>query len=248
MSTRRAQREIAHGEWLSGRDPEHVWGWSTPAGRVRAQRRAGLIARAAALRPGMRVLEVGCGTGLFTEAFARTGATILAVDLAEPLLARARSRGLAPERVSFLRRPFEECSALGPFDAVVGSSVLHHLDSRRTFPQIFELLRPGGRMAFAEPNMLNPQIALQKNVPWIKKRMGDSPDETAFVRWTVKRALRRAGYEEIDVRPFDWLHPMTPAVLIPVVSLVGTGVERVPLVREFAGSLLIRAVKPGARA
>jgi len=35
---------------------------------------------------------------------------------------------------------------------------------------------------FAEPDMLNPQITLQKNIPALKRRLGDTPDETAFSR------------------------------------------------------------------
>ena len=31
--------------------------------------------------------------------------------------------------------------------------------------------------------MLNPIIAVQKNIPFIKKLMGDTPDETAFIKW-----------------------------------------------------------------
>jgi ubiquinone/menaquinone biosynthesis C-methylase UbiE len=122
-SFQRAENEIAHGQMLAQNDPELVWGWKTPAGRVRARRRADLIARGAGLKPGMRVLEIGCGTGMFTEIFAKTGAQILAVDISPDLLARARQRGLPESQVRFLERPFENCDVEGPFDAVIGSSV-----------------------------------------------------------------------------------------------------------------------------
>jgi hypothetical protein len=92
--------------------------------------------------------------------------------------------------------------------------------------------------------MLNPQIVVQKNVPWVKERLGDSPDETAFVRWLFARQLRRAGYTEILVRPFDWLHPATPPPAIGSVRALGRILERLPLVQEFAGSLYIRARTP----
>lgn len=36
----RAEHEIQHGEYLAGEDTELIWGWRTPAGRVRAKRRA----------------------------------------------------------------------------------------------------------------------------------------------------------------------------------------------------------------
>ena len=75
--TQRAKNEIIHGEMLAQGDTEAIWGWETPAGRLRAERRAGLIAAGAGLRPGVRALEIGCGTGMFTAMFAQTGAQII---------------------------------------------------------------------------------------------------------------------------------------------------------------------------
>ena len=240
----RAAHEIAHGEKLAAGDAEAVWGWGTPAGRIRAARRAAIIAAGAGLGPGSRALEVGCGTGLFTEHFAGTGAEIVAVDISEPLIEKARARGLPPGRVRFLCRRFEDCEVDGPFDAVIGSSVLHHLDLAKSVAKIHALLRPGGTFSFAEPNMLNPQIFVQKNVPVLKAWLGDSPDETAIVRWRFRRLLERAGFAEVSIEPFDWLHPATPASAIPFVRGLSRQLERVPLLRELAGSVYIRAVRP----
>ena len=183
--TARAAHEIEHGKKLAAGDPDLIWGWGTPAGKLRAARRGELIAKGAQLAPRVRALEVGCGSGLFTEMFARTGATIIAVDISPELLERARARNLPADRVTFLEKRFEDCTVNGPFDAVIGSSILQHLEQRQSIEQMFQLHRPGGKFSFAEPNMLNPQIAVQKNVRWIKEKLGDSPDETAFVRWRL---------------------------------------------------------------
>lgn len=72
----RAANEIAHGRLLATAESEAIWGWSTPAGQFRVRRRADLIIDAAGLRPNRSVLEIGCGTGLFTAHFAATGARI----------------------------------------------------------------------------------------------------------------------------------------------------------------------------
>ncbi len=242
--SREFNNEIEHGKKLAQHDPELIWGWGSPAGMVRARRRAGLIAEGSNLGPGAHALEIGCGTGLFTEFFSRTGAFITAVDISADLLKEARTRGLDKDKVWFIEKPFEECDVDGPFDAVIGSSILHHLDLQRSFSKIFDLLKPGGTMSFAEPNMLNPQILIQKNIPWVKKLLGDSPDETAFVRWSLGALLREKGFADIDIRPFDWLHPLTPEKLIRGVSRMGYVLEKVPGVREFAGSLLIRCRRP----
>ena len=115
----------------------------------------------------------------------------------------------------------------------------------KAMSKIFELLKDWGSMSFAEPNMLNPQIFLQKNIPALKRAMGDSPDETAFTRRQLGGLALQSGFEDVRVVPFDWLHPVTPRRLITTIDAVGRRFEKVPGLREFAGSLLISARRPG---
>jgi SAM-dependent methyltransferase len=107
------------------------------------------------------------------------------------------------------------------------------------------VLKPGGTIYFTEPNMLNPQIAIQKNVPWVKRKLGDSPDETAFFRWPLRRLLEDTGYREVRVDPFDFLHPKIPVSLVDRMDAMGRFLEAMPVMSELAGSLYIRAVKDG---
>jgi len=237
----RAEHEISHGRWLAEQDTERIWGWNTPAGRIRALRRAQKILDAAAVQRSSRVLEIGCGTGLFTAMFAATGARIVAVDISPELIAKARLRSLSVTQVTFLEKRFEDCEVDGPFDAIIGSSVLHHLDIERSIEQIKALLKPGGRIGFAEPNMLNPQVYLERKFHYLPMFSYTSPDETAFVRWKLAAKLRRAGFHDIMIEPFDWLHPFTPKPLIGAVRSIGTLLEAIPGAREFSGSIAIGA-------
>jgi len=241
----RGQHEIEHGKLLANSgNPELIWNWDTPAGKVRATRRGRLLSMAAGLKPGMRVMEVGCGTGLFTEMMAPRGAHILAVDISPDLLELARARNLPPEVVEFRLMRFEDGEADGPFDAIVGSSVLHHLEMKTALRRMYELLKPGGVIAFAEPNMLNPQVWVERNIPAVRERNGASPDETAIVRWKLSRDLSEIGFTDIQIRNTDWLHPATPAPLIPIIQNIGLLLEALPGIKEFTGSVLIKARKP----
>ena len=243
--TQRAQNEIAHDAMLALADAEVIWGWGTPAGRLRAERRARLIAEGVGLRPGLRTLEIGCGTGLFTALFAQTGAQIVGVDISDALLEKARARNLPVAQVQFVAQRFEDCDVVGPFDAVIGSSALHHLDIEAALVNMYRLLKPGGRFSFAEPNMLNPQVFLERKLAFIRPLFWYvSPDETAFVRWSLRALLEKMGFQELSCQPFDWLHPAVPPALIPLVCHVGRGVEKTLGLREFAGSLLICGRRP----
>ena len=239
MKTERHLHELEHGKYLAG-SPEEFWGWGTPAGKLRAERRAKLILQGAQIGPSSRVLEIGCGTGLFTEMFAKSGAEISAIDISPDLLRFARERAVPNAR--FFEGSFEDWDSDGVFDAVIGSSVLHHLDLDRSLPKIFQLLKPGGRMSFAEPNMLNPQIYCERHFRSFFPQV--SPDETAFRRTKLRRSLLSARFQSVLIRPFDWLHPATPESLIPAITKIGRVCEALWPISEFAGSLWIVGRRP----
>lgn len=240
MAQNKAQ-ELEHARKII-HNPEFYWNSATAAGKKGSLRRAHWVRDAAGFRPGMEVLEVGCGTGFFSEVFLESGASLHGIDISPDLLTRARERcgGRAEFRVADVEAlPYAD----GYFDAVVGIRVLHHLDMEPSFREITRVLKKGGTIAFCEPNMLNPQIAVQKNVPFIKKAMGDTPGETAFFKWPLRKFLKRHGYKDVSVEPFDFLHPWIPASLAGPVDRIGRIVERTPLLREIGGSLRIFARK-----
>jgi ubiquinone/menaquinone biosynthesis C-methylase UbiE len=239
----RLAREIEHHRRIAER-AEILWTWDSLVGRRRADRRAEFFVRGGALGPGRRALELGCGTGVFLERVAASGAAICGLDLSTDLLERAARRVSGHAQIRLCRGdagrlPFPP----GSFDVVYGSSVLHHLDLEETMTEVFRVLRPGGRAVFAEPNLLNPQIVAMFKLNLLKKRYAVSPDEMAFTRFRAARTLRRIGFEDVSVVPFDFLHPSVPASWIDGVSRIGRRLERVPLIREIAGSLVIRAAK-----
>jgi len=239
----RIAAELAHGRHIHEEHPE-LWDWSTPAGRLRLERRARMISHFGRLGRDDLLLEIGCGTGLCTELVrAETDASIVATDISPELIGEARERrlpGVTFQVDNALHLSFPDAS----FDAVYGSSILHHLVIDQALAEILRVLKPGGRVVFAEPNMLNPQIFVQKNVPVIKRWLGDTPHETAFVRWAICGRLRRMGFTGARAEPFDFLHPLTPKPLIGLVSALGRLAEMTPLVREIAGSCVMVAEKP----
>lgn len=237
----RLQNEIEHGKYLLAHGAGEVWNWEGPAGRLRWQRRSKMLTNH--LGEGLKVLELGCGTAYFTRDLAKSGATVTAIDISPELLEAARNSCPAKNVTFEVQNAYSLDYSDASFDSVVGSSVLHHLELDRAVNEMHRVLKPGGMICFTEPNMLNPQIAVQKNVPAIKRRLGDSPDETAFFRWPLRRRLEHVGFREVLIQPFDFLHPKTPPRWIPAVENLSRVLENTPLLREIAGSLYIRAVK-----
>jgi len=92
-------------------------------------------------------LEVGCSIGVLTERLASRCDTVLAVDVAETALARARERLAGHGNVTLERRELPEDFPAGPFDLVVCSEVLYYLDPPAfdaMLGAVDEALTPGG--------------------------------------------------------------------------------------------------------
>jgi SAM-dependent methyltransferase len=242
----RIANEVAHGRHLAASGATAIWRWEGVAGRSRWTRRAAWLC--GEVLAGESVPEIGCGTGALARALADRGARVTAIDVSAELLAIARRDAIGAPVNWLLTDAARSGLAPGCFNWVVGSSVLHHLELGAALAEIFRLLAPGGRLRFTEPNLLNPQIAIQKHVKPIKRWAGDSPDESAFTRWQVAAAMRARGFEAGAVRPFDFVHPAIPGPLVPIALPIGAALERVPLVREIAGSLMIEARRPRLRA
>lgn len=243
--TARQAREISHDKKIA-KKANKIWGREGLAGRLRVERRARMIARAVEPNESKKLLEIGCGTGEITYYLALTKARIIATDIFQDFLDIAAKR-IALPNVQFRRLAAENLQDFPAcyFDAVYGISILHHLDLGIALDGIYRTLKPGGLMAFSEPNMLNPQIAIQKNAPIIKKMLGDSPDETAFFSWQIRALLKQKKFEDIKAEPFDFLHPALPGFLAKTTESVGRLLEKIPLIKELAGSLFITARKPG---
>jgi SAM-dependent methyltransferase len=112
------------------------------------------------------VLEIGPGRGRDTEAFARGGARIIALDLSTKSLELARERltraGFADRIFCIVgdaaRMPFRDRA----FDLTFSRFVVAHVDTDALGPELARVLRPGGRAVMVEPLAGNPLVRLYR--------------------------------------------------------------------------------------
>ncbi len=140
--------------------------WNSPSGRVWVEQERAMDAllapvldavfAAAALLPGQRVLDIGCGTGISTilaAARVTPGGEVTGADISTVMIDRARQRaseaGVANAVFAVTdaqTHPFPE----GGFDRVISRfGVMFFGDPAAAFANIARALKPGGRIAFA---------------------------------------------------------------------------------------------------
>jgi ubiquinone/menaquinone biosynthesis C-methylase UbiE len=113
---------------------------------------------------GLRLLDVGCGTGASTMALLRAApeAEIIAVDASARMLRRAAGKGF-PSRVRFVHCTAEDLPTSGisgPFDGILAAYLIRNLaDPDACLRQLRSLLRPGARLAVHEYSVRDSLLA-----------------------------------------------------------------------------------------
>jgi SAM-dependent methyltransferase len=123
-------------------EPSYVW-------REGQQRRLDLIVRAAGERVRGRVLEDGCGVGMYAEHLASFGGRVVGLEYDYERAAEARTRSPGILNAAGEALPFPA----GTFDLILSHEVIEHVrDDRQAVHEMARALRPGGRMVIFCPN------------------------------------------------------------------------------------------------
>lgn len=106
---------------------------------------------------GSRVLDAGCGTGVYAEWLADQGADVVGVDVSEEMLSRARER--TGSSVEFHRADLGSRLSFADsdsFDGIVSALALSYVaEWTETFSEFARILRPGGFLVFSTGHPLD---------------------------------------------------------------------------------------------
>ncbi|MFJ7341572.1 class I SAM-dependent methyltransferase [Streptomyces sp. NPDC101110] len=180
--------------------------WPTPDGTLeQAQRdKLELVCRKLGLRPGGRLLDVGCGWGSMAVHAAREhGVSVVGVTLSQEQAAYARKRvadeGLT-DKVEIRVQDYRDVRD-GPYDAISSIGMAEHVGAGRYLEyaaDLYDLLRPGGRL-------LNHQIARRPQRDESTYSVDAFIDSYVFPDGELQpigatvALLERAGFEVRDV-------------------------------------------------
>ena len=167
-------------------------------------------------KAGERIIDVGCGSGATSIAFAQkvgSSGHVFGVDVSGPMLARARASAPKDLPLDFVLadatvHPFDPAS----FDLLASRfGVMFFAEPSRSFANLRKALRPSGRLAFAcwrepreNPFFMAPLQAVYKHVPKLPQQGPDDPGPFSFAAETrVHRILGEAGFTGIAMEPHN---------------------------------------------
>ena len=158
---------------------------------------------------GLRVLDVGCGGGILSEALAERGASVLGIDLAESALQAAEAHR-AGQAVEYRLESSRETAARGEvFDVVTCMEMLEHVaDPAAVLRDIHALLKPGGWAFFSTINRtLKARLGAVYAAEYLLRLV---PQGTHQYDWFIKpaelsRMAERAGLTPVAFCGMDYL-------------------------------------------
>jgi ubiquinone/menaquinone biosynthesis C-methylase UbiE len=156
--------------------PEKYDRWfETPIGSLVRLYESRLLIEMVRPGEGEKILDVGCGTGVFTADLLAAGSEVTGLDLSLPMLRHAQKKALGRPfravRGDMRRLPFQDA----PFDKTLSVTSIEFLDDQEARLGVAEMLRvtrSGGLVAVASLNSLSPWAA--------RRRAAAAQDQTIF--------------------------------------------------------------------
>ncbi len=166
--------------------PEQYEQWfETPIGRCVKKYEEKLILELLWPRKGEKILDAGCGTGIFTLSLLAAGSEVTGLDISFPMLLRAGKtlagypfRGIQGDMTAL---PFPDHT----FDSTISVTAIEFIDDAKSaIGEAFRVTKPGGCIVVATLNSLS---------PWASRRKKAAEEGHPLFRHAIFRSPREMG-------------------------------------------------------
>ena len=208
--------------------------------------RARHVRHALHVLPKEQVLEIGAGSGIWTEKLAREFRSELPITAAcfnDDLAAKLREKNLQGTSVvnvrDFADLPDES------FDYVVGATVLCHNRYAELLQEIHRVLKPSGQFIFFEDNCWNTQLRLKRFFPSLSGMLPYPSCKLAIPTYKFMKNASQLGFIHLDVTPWDLLPSFLPDALTRFLANKVYAFEHAPIIKNLCGTVSMWGRKPG---
>jgi SAM-dependent methyltransferase len=158
-----------------------------------------------------RLLEIGCGTGQATSAFAARGLRIVGIEPGASLARIARQRFTGTDTVTIVEHTFESWP-LEPeaFDLVAVAQAFHWLSPEMRFTKAAAALRPGGALAVFGNSPVMERSPLRRELDRAYEQLAPALRKPILTRWYADEVSMRALFAEsgrfgpVTMRVYPW--------------------------------------------
>jgi len=195
-------------------------------------------------KKGLKVLDVGCGTGEFTF-------SVLSKILEKPkLVGTDFSKGM----IDVCKKNFPEFSFKvmdiqdltfkdSTFDVVLSRQMLEHVPNPlKAVKEMHRVLKPGGTLILSTPSWFGPIAPFY----FAKKATGTmQPIDNWWTPFNLKRTFRKAGFKNVKFTSVCFIpyHHILPTMFLPVVKATDRVIALFWFSRYFGRTLVFKAVK-----
>lgn len=196
------------------------------------------------LRPGARILEIGCSFGQMTALLAKKFVNLTAIDISPKSveIAEKRLQAYGLNHVHFVVDDAESLRHLpdDSFDIIFSFSTLRFCPQpEKAMVAIKDKLRPDGIAIIDFPNRNSPWHLLFKPLLKIKPHIHDrlySPKE-------VIELFRKTGFIVDKTKCFLFTSRRLPLYLLPIFTIIDSVLEHLPIISRYAGIIIVKGIK-----
>ncbi len=194
------------------------------------------------LKPGARVADLGCGSGVFSDLLQRAGYDCVGIDISPKLIALGKRNY---PNVGFVEGDVERLPfPAGDFDGVLLSGLVHHFpDPSKCAAEVFRVLRPGGRFVAFDPNRMNPFMYLyrDRSSPFYSS-VGVTENERPVLASETAEVFRKAGFtvgtDYLSNLRYRYVASAKVRWLLPIYNAIDGLLFGLPLTKRFRSFVL----------
>jgi SAM-dependent methyltransferase len=205
------------------------------------------VVRLGELKRGLRIADLGCGSGAFTALLHERGFQPAGLDISSKLIALALKKFPA---IDFMEGDAENLPfASGSLDVVPLGGLVHHFpDPQRLAQETYRVFRRGGRFVAFDPNRLNPMMWLYRDPssPFYSQ-VGVTENERPVLSGQIAAVFRDVGFtvrsEFLAGLPYRFVQSTAARMPLPIYNAIDRWIFTIPLLAPLLPFVLTAGEK-----